>query len=403
MLKKHFILAILLVFGLSFTCFPHYSAADSASSSTDGFIIEADAVEGVMGVPELVNGETSTSQNKLMLRVNYTHARIIGLKLTKVLNTPSGPVTIQMKASEPVELNQMSVDTTKLEFGGIYVPKIGEIGMKNVRLVAHKQTAETADLKGLNVSFVRNAAADTSSDSDDALKSLADKLTQLVSAKGLSPGSDSQQLIKKLLTGANQKKDPSGSQTKEMKTNNQQTKAQSTPDTTASASDAKKTKDTKGASNSADSKTSTAKNTKSVLQCVSDNLNSMTSNPLSKNLTSSQTSPDSTNSQTCQQNQTKKEVKSIHSNNNQTKTNSPGTSGNSGSAASHGTNSKSKSPGAAGTGTGTDTDTGSGASTANPPLQDPPSVSSQNDKNGGSNSNQDPVGGLMGLLKSLIP
>ena len=374
MLKKHFILAILLVFGLSFTCFPHYSAADSASSSTDGFIIEADAVEGVMGVPELVNGETSTSQNKLMLRVNYTHARIIGLKLTKVLNTPSGPVTIQMKANEPVELNQMSVDATKLEFGGIYVPKIGEIGMKNVRLVAHKQTAGTADLKGLNVSFVSNAAVDTKSVSDDALKSLADKLTQLVSAKGLAPGSDSQQLIKKLLNGVDPQKAPPSSKTKDSKTDNQQTKAQSNADTTASASDAKQPKDTKGASNSADPKTSTAKNTKSALQCVSANLNNlnskdMTSNLLSKNSTSSQTSPDSTNSQTCQQNQTKKEVKSIHSNNNQTKANSPGTSGNSGSAASHGTNSKSKSPGAAGTGTGT------GSGSANPPLQDPPSGS----------------------------
>jgi hypothetical protein len=408
MLKKYFILSILLVFGLSFTCFPKYSAADSASQSTDGFIIEADAVEGVMGVPEIINGETSTSQNKLMLRVNYTHARIIGLKLTKVLNTPSGPVTIQMKASGPVELNRMSVDTTKLEFGGIYVPKIGEIGMKDVRLVAHKQTAGTADLKGLNVSFVKAASVDTTSDSDDALKSLSDKLTELISAKGLAPGSDSQQLINKLLTGADQKNDPSSSQTKETKSNNQNTKAQRKPDTTGSASDAKKPNDTRGASNSADPKKSTEKNTKSALQCITDNLDNLnsedkTSNQHSKNSTSRGTGHDSINSQTCPQNQTKNDVKSIHSSNNQTKAISTGTSGDSGSAASNGTNSKSEPPGASGTGTGN----GGGASTTNPPLQDPPSGSSsdpsQNGKSGASNSNQDPVGGLFGLLKNLIP
>lgn len=397
MLKKHFIIATLLVLALSFTYLPKYSAADTAPASTDGFIIEADAVEGVMGVPELVSGETSSSSNQLMLRIHYTHARIIGLKLTKVLNTPSGPVTIQMKASQPVELNQMSVDATKLEFGGIYVPKIGEIGMKDVRLVAHKQTADTADLNGLNVSFVSNASADTTADSDDALKSLADKLTQLVSGNGLTPGADSQQLIDKLLKGTLQQKNTStGSKTN---TNSTQPKPQNNSNASASSVDGNQSKAAKGNANTKHSQENSSNNKQIDQQCTANQSLQQTGKDKTKkqhgkNLTDSKSNHVSASSQSCQQGQTKNTNKDHSSGNNQKNVNSSGTPNGSGSSPSSGTNAKADSPG---------TDDGTGARASSGSSSSDPAGGSSSNQSGSSSSSQSSSGGLFGFLNSLLP
>ncbi|MED1203349.1 hypothetical protein [Heyndrickxia acidicola] len=398
MLKKHFIIATLLVLALSFTYFPKYSAADTAPASTDGFIIEADAVEGVMGIPELVSGETSSSSNQLMLRIHYTHARIIGLKLTKVLNTPSGPVTIQMKASQPVELNQMSVDATKLEFGGIYVPKVGEIGMKNVRLVAHKQTADTADLNGLNVSFVSNASADTTADSDDALKSLADKLTQLVSGNGLTPGADSQQLIDKLLKGAVQQKNTStGSKTN---TNGTQPKPQANTNATASSVDENKSKTAKVNSNTKYSQEDSSNNKQIDQQCKTNQPSQPTEKDKTKkqhgkNSTDSKSNHVLTSSQSCQQGQKNNTDKDHSPGDNQKNVNSSGTSNGSDSSPSSGTNAKANPPGTADTGTSAGASSGSSSSN--------PAGGSSSNQSGSSSSSQSSSGGLFGFLNSLLP
>lgn len=155
---------------------PKRSYADASVSMNDGFVIEADRVEGVMGIPGIINGETSTQKNKLMLRLTFSKATIYGLTITKVLNTPNGPVTIHFKSTGPVELTNMAVDVTKIEFGGIYLPnKLGELGMKNVLLVAHKQTANEAILPALVASLEEQGVpVDTTSDSDENLTKQAE-------------------------------------------------------------------------------------------------------------------------------------------------------------------------------------------------------------------------------------
>ncbi len=160
---------------------PHKSHADS-SLSMNGFVIEADRVEGVMGIPLIRNSETTTQKNKLMLRLTFQKATIYGLTITKELNTPNGPVTIQFKSTGPVELSNMAVDVTKVEFGGIYLPnQLGELGMKNVRLVAHKQTADDAILPALVASMEERAAnVDTTSDSDENLEKQADLFKKIL-------------------------------------------------------------------------------------------------------------------------------------------------------------------------------------------------------------------------------
>ncbi|MBS4174546.1 hypothetical protein [Bacillus sp. FJAT-49736] len=185
LIKKCSLILFIFVVLLNTFLFPHKLHAETDSvSMADGFVIEADRVEGILGLPGIVSGETTSNQNKLMLRLSFIKATIYGLTITKVINTSSGPMTIQFKSTGPVELKNMAVDVTKIEFGGIYLPNnIGEIGMKNVRLVAHKQTAENADLPDLVASLSeQGVTVDTSSDSDENLQKQAELFAKLLEA-----------------------------------------------------------------------------------------------------------------------------------------------------------------------------------------------------------------------------
>ncbi|NMH83017.1 hypothetical protein HH307_01685 [Bacillus coagulans] len=176
---KSFLLTAAFI-AFNFCFFTNISVAESPV--TDGFIIEADRVEGAMLPPGITAGDTATKQNQVMLRLQYADVTIYGLKITKVLQTPEGPVTIHMNAPGPIQLKNMRVDATKVNFGGIYVPeKARQIGMKNVRLVAHQQLADNADLPGLNLSMETGAAdIDTSGSDEETLRKQADQLTQLL-------------------------------------------------------------------------------------------------------------------------------------------------------------------------------------------------------------------------------
>lgn len=176
---KSFLLTAAFV-AFNFCFFTNISVAESPA--TDGFIIEADRVEGVMLPPGITAGDTAIKQNQVMLRLQYADVTIYGLKITKVLQTPEGPVTIHMNAPGPIQLKNMKDDATKVDFGSIYVPeKAGQIGMKNVRLVAHQQLADNADLPGLDLSMETGAAnIDTSGSDEETLRKQADQLTQLL-------------------------------------------------------------------------------------------------------------------------------------------------------------------------------------------------------------------------------
>lgn len=176
---KSFLLTAAFI-AFNFCFFTNISVAESPA--TDGFIIEADRVEGVMLPPEITAGDTAIKQNQVMLRLQYADVTIYGLKITKVLQTPEGPVTIHMNAPGPIQLKNMKDDATKVDFGSIYVPeKAGQIGMKNVRLVAHQQLADNADLPGLDLSMETGAAnIDTSGSDEETLRKQADQLTQLL-------------------------------------------------------------------------------------------------------------------------------------------------------------------------------------------------------------------------------
>ncbi|MBL5767262.1 hypothetical protein MXL46_08675 [Heyndrickxia sporothermodurans] len=200
MLKRTFpfILILYIVFNGTWI---HPSIAESTSS--EGFIIEADRVEGVISLPSIVTGETSHSPKKVMLRLCFAKSTIYGMRLTKI----NAGITMQMTSNGPDELSKMCADVTKLTFDEIYIPRVGEVGLKNIRLVAHKQTADLASLPNLDVRFAQNNFQ-TTSDSEEHLKLLNEKLTAL-----LKENPDQHTFPITMDDLLNGKKDPEGEET----------------------------------------------------------------------------------------------------------------------------------------------------------------------------------------------
>lgn len=252
---KSFLLTAAFI-AFNFCFFTNISVAESPA--TDGFIIEADRVEGVMLPPGIVTGNTATKQNQVMLRLQYADVTIYGLKITKVLQTPEGPVTIHMNAPGPIQLKNMKADATKVDFGSIYVPeKAGQIGMKNVRLVAHQQLADNADLPGLDLSMETGAAnIDTSGSDEETLRKQADQLTQLL--KGGTSDQNKEEKNGKPVTADKAK---AGTQDK-AKTETQDTEKHHDAKTDGKVTDQNKNKNKKP-ENADDTKTKNAEGTES--------------------------------------------------------------------------------------------------------------------------------------------
>jgi hypothetical protein len=144
-----FVLCIQLA-ALSFT--PFLQKAGAAASSGGGFIIQADRVVGEKMTAMVVAGETSDSNSKPMLRISYDAVQIYGMKLTKQFQTGGGTVSITMKASGPVHIEGMQVDTTAISFNGacVHAAKlIPSAALDNVTMVAHNMKADNSSLDQL--------------------------------------------------------------------------------------------------------------------------------------------------------------------------------------------------------------------------------------------------------------
>ena len=114
----------------------------------DGFIIEADRVVGSGMTATIVNQETSEKDAQPMLRFHYDSATIYGMRLTK----KSGSTYITLRASGPVQVKGMTVDTTAITFKGTCLhagESLPEIGMDHVIMVAHYMNTSDSELNGL--------------------------------------------------------------------------------------------------------------------------------------------------------------------------------------------------------------------------------------------------------------
>ncbi|MEH7335393.1 hypothetical protein V7161_22485 [Neobacillus drentensis] len=136
-------------------------SAHAEKLDTDGFIIEADRVVGSGMTASIVKQETTENDQKPMLRFQYQSATIYGMRLTKLVDSANGPVSITLKASGPVTVKGMTVDTTAISFKGACInasETVPELGMEDVVMVAHYMKAEDSLIEKLVLNTISGNA-----------------------------------------------------------------------------------------------------------------------------------------------------------------------------------------------------------------------------------------------------
>ena len=151
-------------------------AIKASSSGTDGFIIEAQEITGTLGVPLIVFGETATRKAVPMIDLAMDNLEIKGLVIKKVTQTPNGPVTTVIKSGGLTKLKKMRVRITNVELGGLFIPKLGYLGMKDVKLLAYKQTADIADLPNFSVHYESGNANQMKDQNEEGLNQIIKSL-----------------------------------------------------------------------------------------------------------------------------------------------------------------------------------------------------------------------------------
>lgn len=129
-----------------------------AAASCSGIVMKADRVEGVLSLPGLETVSTPCKKQQLALNLRFSKVAIYGLTIKKQLQTPNGTFTITITSKDPnrpVELRNMAVAVTQIKFGKVFIPKLGELGMGDVELMAHKQLADTANIPNLKVTVTK--------------------------------------------------------------------------------------------------------------------------------------------------------------------------------------------------------------------------------------------------------
>ncbi|MFP5112263.1 hypothetical protein ACSU64_07760 [Bacillaceae bacterium C204] len=155
--KSKIILLSLCLPLLFLTIFANSGIVKAGEQTIEGFVIEADRVDGSGMTANIIKQETSTNSGKLMLRFHYKTAIIYGMKLTKQVNSPSGPVSINLKANGPVSVKNLTVDTSAIIFKGACVKAsetVPEVGMEQVVMVAHFMESEDSIIKQLILNTV---------------------------------------------------------------------------------------------------------------------------------------------------------------------------------------------------------------------------------------------------------
>ncbi|MEH7096184.1 hypothetical protein V7077_15600, partial [Neobacillus vireti] len=162
-------------------------------STDDGFIIEADRVVGSGMNATIVKQETTQKNGQLMLRIQYQSATIYGMRLTKQIDTPTGAVSISLKANGPVTVKNMTVDTTAISFTGACInaaETIPEVGMENVVMAAHYMKSVDSLIEQLTLTTL---SGKTNPQKPDTIKVLQDL--------GLLPLKEMDKEIEKITTG----------------------------------------------------------------------------------------------------------------------------------------------------------------------------------------------------------
>ncbi|SDM45570.1 hypothetical protein SAMN04488137_0218 [Fictibacillus solisalsi] len=168
------VLACLLVMALLHV--PNQAQAAASGQYEEGFVVSADRVEGGIMLPQVVMGETSSAKSKPMIRFQYRNATLYGMKLTKVLSTEEGPVTVIMQAQGPVHMTNLTADASAFSLKGACLTAgkpIPDPGLKKVTMLVHKMEASKGELDRLRLSTVKGNHGQQRPEAPKVLQDLA--------------------------------------------------------------------------------------------------------------------------------------------------------------------------------------------------------------------------------------
>jgi hypothetical protein len=147
-----------------------------------GFIIEAKQMEGTMKNPVMITGDTSEQKDRPMLELKFENLTAKNLIIKKLVETPKGLITIKITHKDSALFNHLSLHITNAEFSEHYLPSAGNIGLKNVKLLAHQVTADNLSLPQFNLSFNEGGKVEMEPKSEEELLYMKAVLEKLINS-----------------------------------------------------------------------------------------------------------------------------------------------------------------------------------------------------------------------------
>lgn len=148
-----------------------------------GFIIEANKMEGTMQNPAMTVGNSAEQKERPMLELKFENLTAEGFIIKKLVQTPKGLITIDMTHKDAALFSNLSLNITNAGFSEHYVPSTGNIGLKNVKLLAHLVRTDSSVLPQFNLSFNNGGQVEMEPKSEGELLQTKALLEQLLSIK----------------------------------------------------------------------------------------------------------------------------------------------------------------------------------------------------------------------------
>lgn len=146
-----------------------------------GFIIEASKLEGTLQNPVMTVGNTAVEKNRSMLELKFDNLSSEDLVIRKIIKTSKGLVTTTMTSKEKIIFQNLTLSVTNAEFSEPFDPEIGNIGLKNVKLLAHNVKTDSSQLPQFQLIFNEGGQVELEPKSEAELLQMKAGLEQLIS------------------------------------------------------------------------------------------------------------------------------------------------------------------------------------------------------------------------------
>ena len=183
---------IIIIFAFSWLVIPPKNSL-AVNSVVIGFIIEASRMEGTIQGLELVTGETINETDRPMLEMNFVNLKAEGLKIKKLVQIGGSTLTTNIGSEGNVQFKSLKVKVTNATFDNdTYKPENGNIGLKNVKLLAHSITTGEAALPQFQLTFNQGGNVELEPKSEQELKEMEALLKNLLKPNENGKDPDSQ-------------------------------------------------------------------------------------------------------------------------------------------------------------------------------------------------------------------